>query len=101
MKTAVLHDILEDTNWTLDDLAGSGVEPVVCEAVEVLTRRRGEPYMDHIRRICAASGAAGSTARLVKVADLKVGSARTTSDALRERYEWSLPLVEDALVTPS
>jgi hypothetical protein len=101
MKTAVLHDVLEDTDWTLDDLERFGVEPVVCEAIDILTGRRGETYMDHIRRICAALGAAGETARLVKVADLKVGSARTTSDALRERYEWSLPLVQEALATPA
>ena len=62
---------------------------MVCEAVDVLTRRSGETYTDYIRRLCAAPGPAGETARLVKVADFKVGSART--DVLRERYEWGLP----------
>jgi hypothetical protein len=97
MCAAVLHAIPQDTNWTVDNLSVLGAEPVVCEAVDVLTRRSGETYMDYVRRVCAAPGAAGETARVVMVADLEVGVARTDSDALRERYEWSLPLVQDAL----
>jgi hypothetical protein len=34
LSTAVLHDVLEDTDWTMDDLAELGVEPTVREAVE-------------------------------------------------------------------
>ena len=37
LSTAVLHDVLEDTDWTKDDLAESGVEAAVLEAVETLT----------------------------------------------------------------
>jgi hypothetical protein len=101
MNTAVLHDILEDTEWTVDDLASRGVDPLVFEAVEVLTRRSGETYMGYIERICAANGLVGDTARLVKVADLRVNFARADSDALRERYERSLPLVQNALAAVS
>ena len=54
--------------------------------------------MGHIDRIRAEPGLAGDTARVVKVADLKVNFARADSDALRERYERSLPLVQSALV---
>lgn len=98
MNTAVLHDVVEDTDWSTDDLHNRGVDPLVCEAVEVLTRRSGETYMGHIDRIRAEPGLAGDTARVVKVADLKVNFARADSDALRERYERSLPLVQSALV---
>ena len=98
MNTAVLHDVVEDTDWSTDDLHNRGVDPLVCEAVEVLTRRSGETYMGHIDRIGAEPGLAGDTARVVKVADLKVNFARADSDALRERYERSLPLVLSALV---
>ena len=101
MNTAVLHDILEDTDWTVDDLASRGVDAVVCETIEVLTRRTGETYMGYIERICAATGLVGDTARLVKVADLTLSSARADSDALRERYERTLPLVQDALASVS
>ena len=101
LSAAVLHDVLEDTDWTTDDLRSRGVESVVCEAIEILTRRRGESYVGHIERICAATGVAGDTARHVKVADLRVNYARADSDTLRERYEQSLPLVRSALATAS
>jgi hypothetical protein len=99
LNAAVLHDVLEDTDWTIDDLANRGVDAVVCEAVDALTRRSGESYMGYIERICAATGLVGDTARLVKVADLRVNFARADSDALRERYERSLPLVQNALTS--
>jgi hypothetical protein len=101
MNAAVLHDVVEDTEWTIADLRMSGVDPAVCEAVEILTRRSGETYMDYVRRICDAPGLAGETARLVKVADLTVDFARADSDALRERYERSIPLIQRSLVRAS
>jgi len=97
MNAAVLHDVLEDTDWSTEDLARRGVDSVVCEVVELLTRRSGETYIDYIRRICDAPGLVGETARLVKVADLTVSFDRADSDTLRERYEQSLPLLQGAL----
>jgi len=99
MNAAVLYDVLENTDWTIDDLARRGVDPVVCEVVELLTRRSGETYVDYIRRIRDTPGVAGETARLVKVADLTVSFDRAESDTLRERYEQSLPLLQGALAT--
>jgi hypothetical protein len=97
MNAAVLHRVLEDTMWTVEDLSARGVDPLVCDVLTVLTRRSGEPYMDHVRRICATPGVVGDTARLVMVADITVSAAREDSDALRERYEQSLPLLRSAL----
>ncbi len=99
LNAAVLHDVPENSGCTIEDLATWGVDPVVCEAVDVLTRRGGETYRDYLGRICDAPGVAGDTARLVKVADLTVSADRADSDALRERYEQSLPLVQRALAT--
>jgi hypothetical protein len=99
MNAAVLHDVPENTLWTIDDLAAWGVDPLVCQVLEILSRRNGEPYMSHIRRICDAPGLAGDTARVVKVAVLTVSADRADSDALRERYEQSLPLIRTALAT--
>ena len=97
MNTAVLHDVVEDSDWTTDDLRNRGVDPVICEALDILTPNSGETYMAYVERICASTGLAGETARLVKEADLKVNLARADSDTLRERYARSLPLVQNAL----
>lgn len=64
MIAGVLHDILEDTDTTAADLAGEGFPAGVIEAVEAVTRREGETYMDFIRR-----AAAHPLGRLVKLAD--------------------------------
>ena len=101
LNSAVLYGVPQNTIWTVDDLARMGVDSVVCEVVDLLKHERGETYMDFVRRVCAAPGLSGETARLVMVADLRIGIARTDSDALRERYESSLPLVRSALATVS
>lgn len=62
---AWLHDVLEDTNWTGDDLREAGVSDEVVEIVKLLTRESYESYQDYIERI-----AADPVARQVKRADL-------------------------------
>lgn len=48
---AVLHDVVEDTDLTLDDLRGFGPEAV--EALDALTRRKRELYLAYIERLSA------------------------------------------------
>jgi (p)ppGpp synthase/HD superfamily hydrolase len=62
---AALHDVVEDSDWTLDDLRREGFSETVVEIVDALTRREGEEYFDFARR--AAATALG---REVKRADL-------------------------------
>jgi (p)ppGpp synthase/HD superfamily hydrolase len=62
---AVLHDVVEDTDVTLADLAAEGFPPAVVRAVDALTKRKGEDYMDFVRR-----AGADPVARRVKLADL-------------------------------
>ncbi|HEX2081245.1 MAG TPA: HD domain-containing protein [Longimicrobium sp.] len=63
---AVLHDVVEDTGWTLEALRERGFPEEVVEAVDHLTRREGESYEDFVTR-----AAAHPVARRVKVADLE------------------------------
>jgi (p)ppGpp synthase/HD superfamily hydrolase len=48
---AVLHDVVEDSDCTLADLAAAGYPPVVVEAVDALSRRSGEDYSDYVARL--------------------------------------------------
>jgi (p)ppGpp synthase/HD superfamily hydrolase len=93
LSTAVLHDVLEDTDWMIDDLAESGVEATILEAVETLTRRPHEEDEAFVARICATPGEVGAIAQRVKLADLTVNIATADSDEERERFERSLPIV--------
>lgn len=63
---AVLHDVVEDTDWTLDLLAAEGFRKEVLDAIDCLTHREDTSYDDYIDRIRP-----NSIARTVKLADLK------------------------------
>jgi len=62
---AVLHDVLEDCpEWTPERLRAEGFGDHIIEALDRLTRRKGESYEDFIRR-CQ-----GPLSQRVKIADL-------------------------------
>lgn len=63
---ALLHDVVEDSDWTLDQLRDAGFPEAVVAAVDALTRRADEPYEDALAR-----AAANPLARAVKRADLE------------------------------
>ena len=84
MMAAVLHDVVEDTRWTLDELREKGFPEEVLVAVECLTKREGEGYLALVRR-----AKTNPIARQVKIADLEDNmdvrriSDFTTKDAER------------------
>jgi len=61
---AILHDVVEDTPVTLDQLANEGFSREVVDAVDALTKRPGENRIDAAKR-----AAANPIARVVKLAD--------------------------------
>src|SRR5918912_3397075 len=66
MMAAVLHDVVEDTDWTLERLRGDGFSEEVLEAVDCLTHREGESYQEFVERVRT-----NPIARQVKIADLE------------------------------
>lgn len=61
---AVLHDVVEDTDVTLEVLRAEGFSPEVLAAVDALTKRSGESRLD-----AAARAAIDPIALRVKLAD--------------------------------
>jgi (p)ppGpp synthase/HD superfamily hydrolase len=62
--TAVLHDVVEDSQWTLAALRAEGFSPAILQALEALTKRPKEDRLSAARR-----AAANTLARAVKLAD--------------------------------
>ena len=94
VASAYLHDIIEDTDCTREDLVALFPESVV-EAVFRLTREEGMTYADYIERILSRDiipTLAGKIARVVKLADLLDHLAGPTPcpPSLIKRYEKSL-----------
>ncbi len=66
MIAAVLHDVVEDSDWTLERLREEGFSEEILQAVDCLTRRDDESYDEFIAR-----ARANPIARRVKIADLE------------------------------
>lgn len=66
MMAAVLHDVVEDSDWTLERLRRRGFAEEVVEAVACLTHRDGESYEEFVERVKP-----NPLARRVKIADLE------------------------------
>lgn len=62
---AWLHDVVEDTSTTFDDLRAAGVDDEVLVALELLTHDKSAPYMEYVAAIKK-----NDLARTVKLADL-------------------------------
>lgn len=46
----ILHDVVEDSDWTCDDLRTVGFSDEIVDAVDAMTHRAGELYFDSIER---------------------------------------------------
>ena len=66
---AVLHDVVEDTAVTPEDLREAGIPEEVLAAVKLLTHEEGVSYEDYVRRLKP-----NPVARRVKLADLEDNS---------------------------
>ena len=82
---AYLHDMVEDTNWTLEELLAFFSEDIVLD-VEALTRRSGQTYNDYLERVVRMGS---SDAVAVKLADLEDHLDRRSDipESLVSRYE--------------
>lgn len=62
----ILHDVVEDTDWTFERLAEEGISPPVIEALEAVTKNENEDYEKFVKR-----SARNPLARKIKLADLE------------------------------
>ena len=70
--TALLHDVVEDTDYTLEDLHQMGFPEPVLTALALLTHSRAVPYDVYVERLKP-----NPIARVVKLADLRHNSDLT------------------------
>lgn len=96
---AVLHDVIEDSDWTFERLQREGFSRAVLRALEHLTRRADERYEEFIERVTR-----DRLAMRVKLLDLADNSDRsrlaapTEHDLARyEKYRRATEVIERAL----
>jgi (p)ppGpp synthase/HD superfamily hydrolase len=92
-----LHDIVEDTDLTLDDLREFGFDKDIVDAVDSVTKREGENYLDFILR--AKQNEIGC---FVKIADIKDNLRDLDgkrNKTMRDKYELALWILENLVWT--
>ena len=90
---AILHDTLEDTSLTLDDLREAGIPERVVELVEILTDPKEGDFTDYINKVAEDFDAA-----VVKHADLEDNlnptRGRGLNDKIRSKVYSGLEILE-------
>lgn len=79
-RTLLLHDVVEDTDYSLDDIQRMGFSPKVVEALRLMTHDDAVPYLEYVATIKP-----NPLARAVKLADLRHNSDLTRLDHVDEK----------------
>ena len=93
---ALLHDVVEDTDYTLEDLAAEGFGKEILEAVALMTHEDDVPYLDYVAKLKD-----NPIARAVKLADLahnsdlsRIGEVDEETKQRLEKYKKVTTLLE-------
>ena len=88
----LLHDVVEDTDYTLDDIAAMGFGQDVVEALTLMTHDKNVPYLDYVAKIKD-----NPVARAVKLADLAHNPDPTRLDVIDEKAKERLDKYQKAI----
>lgn len=77
---ALLHDVIEDTDITIEQLGREGFPQEVLEAIQLMTHDPAVPYMDYVREIKK-----NPIASAVKLADLRHNSDMSRLDVVDDK----------------
>ena len=93
---ALLHDVVEDTEYTLEDIAALGFGQDIVGAVALMTHEDDVPYLDYVARLKS-----NPLARVVKLADLahnsdlsRLGKVDDETRRRLEKYKKAIALLE-------
>lgn len=94
---ALLHDVIEDSDFTIEDLINMGFDKTVTDAIALMTHKDGVEYMDYVSAIKE-----NPLAKTVKLADLKHNSDLTRLDIVdekslmrKEKYSKAIALLQE------
>lgn len=77
---ALLHDILEDTDTTAQELRGLGFSKEIVDAIILMTHDKAVPYLDYVRSIKE-----NPIAKAVKISDLTHNSDLSRLDTITDK----------------
>ena len=93
---ALLHDVVEDTDYTLEDISAEGFGEDILEAVALMTHEDDVPYLDYVAKLKD-----NPIARAVKLADLahnsdlsRIGEIDEETKRRLEKYKKAKDILE-------
>jgi len=84
-----LHDIIEDTEITAEDLLKEGIDPRTVDLVTALTKTKNESYLNFILRIKNSPEAI-----MIKIADIEDNLRSLQEGSLKEKYKMALYILQ-------
>ena len=95
--TALLHDVVEDTDKTVEDIEKLGVDEEIIEAIKLLTHDKKVPYLEYVDKLKY-----NALARKVKLGDLYHNSDVNRLEVddeytrkRREKYRKAIQILEE------
>ncbi len=92
---ALLHDVVEDTDYTLEDITAEGFGQEIVEAVALMTHEDDVPYLDYVAKLKD-----NPIAKAVKLADLahnsdpsRLGEIDEETQQRLEKYKQAIALL--------
>lgn len=77
---ALLHDVVEDTEYTIQDMIEMGFPQSVTDALTLMTHSKNVPYLEYVVKLKE-----NPIAREVKIADLRHNSDVSRLDTVDEK----------------
>ena len=91
----MLHDLVEDKDWTFEDLLEDGFPEHIVDTLRLLTHDKQTPYMDYVKNICESGN---QVALAVKINDLNHNLKRGRAGGHWhhvEKHEKALAYIEE------
>lgn len=92
VTVALLHDVVEDTDYTIEDIIAMGFPKPVTDALALMTHDKTVPYMDYVAKIKT-----NPIAKAVKLADLRHNSDTSRLEYVDEKVLRRIRKYHDAI----
>jgi guanosine-3',5'-bis(diphosphate) 3'-pyrophosphohydrolase len=93
VAVALLHDVVEDTDYTIEDIIAMGFPKSVTDALALMTHDDTTPYMDYVAKIKS-----NPIAKAVKLADLRHNSDTSRLNIIDEKVLRRVQKYHDAIM---
>ena len=95
----LLHDVVEDTEVSMEDLSAMGVQPEILAALDLLTHKEGMSYQEYLQSLVSSRN---RLALSVKMNDLRHNLSRNDrstpqKERIFQKHKKALEFLEEAV----